>query len=195
MTNILKSLFIVAAVAAIAGVGTWAYFSDTATVSGSTVTAGTLDLKIDSDPSSSNQIWSDGFSSPIVFDKLAPGFSQSQIVDIQKQGDIDGTASIRFHLTSNKDRTAGGDWSGQLAQNMRVKISYAPNNTDFGSVLYDFTLADYHANTNLLPLGAITGSDKIASVKLEWYIPTSVENEIQGDSLTVDTIFGLEQVQ
>jgi predicted ribosomally synthesized peptide with SipW-like signal peptide len=195
MKKILLSLGVIAIVAVGAIGATRAYFSDTATVSGSTITAGTLDLKVDSNLSGGTQEWSDGFSSPVTFANLAPGFSQSQTVDIQKQGSVDGQASIRFHLTANKDKTVSGDWSGSLAQNMRVKVSYAPNNTDFGGVLYDYTLAEFHANTNQLLLGAITGSDKIASVKLEWYIPTSAGNDIQGDSLTVDTIFGLAQNQ
>lgn len=206
MTKIIKSVAVIAFVAAIAVGATSAYFSDTATVTGSTFSAGTLDLKIDSDPSPSGQTWSDGFASPIVLANLAPGFAGEQIVDIKKIGTIDGMASVRLVVTSNKENTllplesAIGDneagdsnWNGELANNIRVKISYAPNNTDFGSVLYDYTLAEFNANSNQLPLGALSGSDKIASIKFEYSIPNSVGNNIMTDSVTVDTIFGLEQ--
>jgi len=45
--RILKSLFLISAVVAVAGGATYAYFSDTETSEGNTVTAGTLDLKVD----------------------------------------------------------------------------------------------------------------------------------------------------
>ncbi len=46
MKNIIKSLVIVVAIAAIAGGATYALFSDTETSAGNTFTAGTLDLKV-----------------------------------------------------------------------------------------------------------------------------------------------------
>jgi predicted ribosomally synthesized peptide with SipW-like signal peptide len=46
MKNIIRSGFIVLAVAAIAGYGTYSYFSDTETSTGNTFTAGAIDLKI-----------------------------------------------------------------------------------------------------------------------------------------------------
>ncbi len=47
MKNIIKSLVIVVAVAAVAGVATYSYFSDTETSTGNTFTAGTIDIAVD----------------------------------------------------------------------------------------------------------------------------------------------------
>lgn len=47
MKNIIKSLVIVFAVAAVAGVATYSYFSDTETSVGNTISAGTLNLTVD----------------------------------------------------------------------------------------------------------------------------------------------------
>lgn len=48
MNKILKSGIIVLAVATIAGIATYSYFSDTETSTGNTFTAGSIDLKVDS---------------------------------------------------------------------------------------------------------------------------------------------------
>jgi predicted ribosomally synthesized peptide with SipW-like signal peptide len=48
MKKIILSSFMVLAVAAIAGYGTYSYFSDTETSTGNTFTAGSIDLKVDS---------------------------------------------------------------------------------------------------------------------------------------------------
>ena len=202
---IFRSLFVIAAVAAVAGAGTYALFSDKVTATASTFSAGTLDLKVDSALFGGTQTWKDDFVSPIILSNLAPGFSKTQVVDIAEVGSVDGEASVRFHLTSNKDRIVHGNWAGSLAQNMRVKIRYAANNDgNFVDTGFDSTLAEYNANPNQLLLGKLTGTnqesdsniavDKIASVEFTFYIPAEVGNGIQGDSLTVDTIFGLEQV-
>ncbi|NTW89293.1 MAG: hypothetical protein HGB37_00030 [Candidatus Moranbacteria bacterium] len=51
MMKILKSVSMIAAVAAIAGGATYAYFSDKATVTNNTFSAGTLDIRVDGEPS------------------------------------------------------------------------------------------------------------------------------------------------
>ena len=43
-------------------------------------------------------------------------------------------------------------------------------------------------------LGPIIGTDKIASVKIVWLVPASAGNDIQGDSVTIDTEFGVNQI-
>ncbi|MFA5742684.1 MAG: TasA family protein [Candidatus Paceibacterota bacterium] len=202
--KILVSLATMLVVGAVATAGTVAYFTDTTVASGSTITAGTLDLKVDSNPSGGAQVWSDGFVSPVQLTNLAPGFTDEQIVDIQKQGSVNGVASIRLVVTSNAENTAlapevaagdsASDTTGELPQNIRIKISYSPeNNGVFGSVLYDYTLAEFNANPNQLVLGDILGTDKTASVKIQYSIPASVGNVIMNDSVTINTIFGLDQ--
>jgi hypothetical protein len=198
-----KSLAIILGVVAIAGAGTYAWQLQQETISGITYSAGSADLKIDSDPSSTNQTWVDSFDTGTTADLsgLKPGSSGSQIVDIQSQGDPNGTASIRLDLTANDENirltpeTQAGDNTdgpGELDANMRVKISYDPTNTGTFSQLYDYTLAEYEANPSLLTLGAISNTNGIASVKLEWSIPGDASNQIMTDSVEINVIFGLE---
>lgn len=209
----------IVAVAAVAGGATYAWVLQTKTVSGVTFSAGSSNLKVDSNPTASVQVWSDGFAltpteNAFLFGKLlAPGAAGgSQIIDIKNVGEIDGTASIRLVLTSNKENTLlapeskvgdtadpnNSDWDGELAYALKVKISYDPENDgSFVDTGLDYTLAEYNANPAQLTLGAIghgTDSDSngIASVKVEWYIPAGVGNNIMSDSVGVNAIFGLE---
>jgi predicted ribosomally synthesized peptide with SipW-like signal peptide len=61
MKKIIKSGFIVLAVAAIAGIATYSYFSDTETSTGNTFTAGSIDLKVDSTQHYNNAVCVAGF--------------------------------------------------------------------------------------------------------------------------------------
>ena len=211
MTKIIKSLAIIAFVAAVAIGGTYAWLQQTETISSITYSTASLDLKIDSYPDPAKKSWVDSFDTQGAFNKtgLKPGLSGEQIIDIQSLGDIGTKASIRLSLTSNAENgvigpeTAAGDtpdngqWDGELAQNIRVKISYDGNNDGgFDSPAYDYTLAEYHANPNQLLLGEVTGPDtttsRIASVKLEWSIPADADNKIMTDSAGINVIFGLE---
>jgi hypothetical protein len=182
MKKIILSLAIVGIVGAIAVGGTIAYFSDTATITGNTFTSGTLDLQIDSDASSSNYAWSDGFSNPTPFSNLYPGFTDEQIIDIWNAGSVDGYATIDLNRTSS--------WS-DLAGVLNFRVYYDGN--------HDGTFEDTGLNgtvdqfTHAYNLGAITSENKIASVKIVWLVPTSAGNGIQGDSVTIDAVFGLEQ--
>ena len=62
--KIVKSLAIITAVVAIAGGGTYALWSDSASITGNTFSAGTMDIKVDADPDSTKQQWEDTFSVP-----------------------------------------------------------------------------------------------------------------------------------
>lgn len=203
MMKIFKSLAIITAVVAIAGGGTYAWQLQQETISGITYSAGSMDLMIDQNPSPGTADWVNGFSTNL-FDKngLKPGSNGSQIIDIK--GEKDAKASIRLSLDSNKENVAispelgagdsvdNGDWDGELAQNMMVKISYSADNSSTFIEKYNFTLADYHNNPNLLDLGAITSTSGIASIQLEWSIPSNTTNKIMTDSVGINVIFGLE---
>lgn len=80
MGKILKSLSLVLAVAAIAGYGTYSYFSDTEASTGNTFTAGSIDLTLGGDFKSANNgnkqtsfVASDGSTALYDFTDLKPG--------------------------------------------------------------------------------------------------------------------------
>lgn len=140
MQKVLFSLLLIGVVAAMAGAGTLAYFSDTETSSGNTFTAGTLDLKVD---------WDEYYNGELIetqdeTDDPGPIFNLNDV----KPGDY-GEVTISLHVygndaygkmtitpTSNDDVSstepeldAGDeeeddtdDWDGELAQNMEVVI-------------------------------------------------------------------------
>ena len=85
MKNIIKSLVIVVAVAAVASVATWAYFTSQAVVTGQTFSSGTLILNI-----ASNDTYLNGARTtvPFHFDNLKPGDSMRQWITLHNSGTL-----------------------------------------------------------------------------------------------------------
>lgn len=192
MFKITKSLAIILAVVAIAGVGTYALYSDTETITGSTFSADPMYLKIDSDPSSSSYVWSDGFANTLnPFAKVKPGSTGEQIIDIENVGDIRGNATFDLQRTS--------DWSN-LADALNFHIYFDGNHDgNFDDTGLNGTVDQF---AGPYTLGEIIGNSadtdvpdgKVASVKIKWSVPSSAGNEIMGDSVVINTVFGLNQI-
>lgn len=205
MNKIILSLSMIAMAATIVVGGTMAYFSDTATMTGNTFSAGTMDLKIDQNVNSNIQDWVDGFDITTNefrwangwtvaeynqfialsgMKNLKPGDVREQIIDIKSVGSVNGIATIDLNRTSSP--------KSDLAGVLNFSIWYdADNNGSFVDTGLSGTVDDY---TKAYDLGAITGTDDIASVKIKWSVPTSAGNEIQGDDVTIDAVFGLNQI-
>ena len=194
MKKILLSLAVIAIVAVGAIGATRAYFSDTATISGNTFTSGTMALKIDGNESSAAYTWTDGFDSGKHFNNLKPGDLGEQIIDIKNVGGIDGFATLKF-TTSDTDVlisklnisvTADMDHNGTFEKIVATGplSAWLPNTYDLGKIISGLT-TDGTDNTE--------NSGKIASVKINWNVPTEVGNEIQGNDMTVGITFNLEQ--
>jgi len=195
MFKITKSLAIILAIVAIAGVGTYALYSDTETITGSTFSADPMYLKIDSDPSSAVYNWSDGFpvpaNYPINGDNARPGSHGEQIIDIKNVGDIRGNATFDLQRTS--------DWSN-LADALNFHIYFDGNHDGiFDETGLNGTVDQF---TGPYTLGEIIGTNDdgtaiagtLASVKIVWSVPSSAGNEIMGDSVVINTVFGLDQI-
>lgn len=186
------SLAIIAVVGALGYGATQALFSDTATITSSTFSAASLDLKIDSDPSGSVYTWSDGFANPVnPFAKVKPGSTGEQIIDIKNVGEINSNATIKLTRTSTP-------WN-ELSSNLTFAIFFDGNHD--GTFETTGPTGTLDTLTDTYVLGLVEGNSidgitdgKIASVKIEWSVPSSAGNDIQGDSVTIDTTFGLEQI-
>ena len=192
--KIFKSLAIITAVVAIAGGGTYALWTDSATITGSTFSAGTMDLKVDANPASGVQQWEDTFSVPAEYfvKDLYPGYPTNpglasqgkeqnwQIIDIKNAGTTDGKVNIRLQRTSG--------WN-ELAGNLTFTVYYAANNVDFVATGISGTLDQF---TDSYLLGNLKAGN-IASVKIEWTLPSSAGNNVQSDSVTLDAVFDLVQ--
>ncbi len=182
MKTILKSLAAIVAVGAIAGGATFAYFSDEETITGNSFTAGTVDLKIDSNPDSTIQWWHDGFANTHGITNLAPGDTDSQIIDIKNVGSIDSEVTFDMNRTSN--------WS-DLAGALEFHVYFdAKNDGGWDDTNLHGTVDEF---TQAYNLGLIESETGIASVKIEWTLPASTGNDAQGDNVTIDALFGLMQ--
>lgn len=182
MKTILKSTLMIIAASAIVGGATKAYFTDTATISGNTFSAGTLDLKIDSNPSPSVATWENGFTNPYnPFAKIKPGDKGEQIIDIKNEGNVDGNATIKLSRTSA--------WN-ELASKLTFTMLYDAEND--GTFVETGVSGALDAFTGIYALGTLPAG-RISSVKILWSVPTSAGNEIQGDSVTFNAVFGIEQ--
>ncbi len=208
MKNIIKSLIVVVAVAAVAGGATYAYFSDTATMSGVTFSTGTMDLKIDDNIASGTQHWVDGFD---IFDdgfkmengfmgtndrasfakflassgleNLAPGEEHEQIIDIKNVGTINGEATIKFDATPSNTL---------MAQYLYLTVFYkleTQNENSFTQI----ASGPLSAWDGTYDLGALN-ANKVGNVKIVWKISPEANQGMQGQNINLKTTFGLNQV-
>jgi predicted ribosomally synthesized peptide with SipW-like signal peptide len=230
-----------------AGLGTTAYFNDTESFNGNSLTAGELDLFVHVDYSEDQGSYAQYSTDPGTFinGNVVGGDEEGEPLSIQvsdlKPGDsgdgefcfsiVDNPAYMWMcgELTANDengqsepemdvDSTGGdpGEGMGELADAMQVTVSYC---TDEGgeTVIGDQIISDSLANVMLalqagIPLSGdgdadasladrpafegvtepfVDGDPNIAEqcVCFEWVVPTTVENEIQTDSVEFDFEF------
>ena len=220
--KILMSGMIIALVCALIGGGVYAVLSDTEESTGSSWTAGTLNLipsTSGTGPSGKYTVTAggDGVDGNVVFTTLAPGDSGSITWSLQNDGDLDGTLTMASTVTfiengSNEPESAvagnNGGSNGDLDEYMGVRL------TRDGSYILG-------SATNYVPFSgletaldaqsqSLTASGTLAYV-LEWAIASDVEgagvdgefgtaddvavddNIIQSDKATLDITFTLTQ--
>jgi spore coat-associated protein N len=180
--------------------GSFAYFSDTETSNGNTFTAGTLDLKVDTDPTG-GVTWSDGPLGSLndtsalndMINNMAPGDYISGNFGIKNDGSIEGVADFKVTVTADAENTVTepeltlGDTgpAGELAANIDVVLTYN------GVAVYSGTLAGMSGINYTAPANIAGGAT--ASWEYTISIGTGVGNIIQSDTCTVDIEFSLNQ--
>jgi predicted ribosomally synthesized peptide with SipW-like signal peptide len=181
--KILVSMMLVGLVAALAGAGLHAYFSDTETSTGNTFTAGTLNLKVgDTDPTT----WK------ITISGLKPGDSGSRSVTVTNTGTLDGKLSISFinlvdnenGLTEPEVKLDDDDSSGELAENLNLIITIDSTTIYNGpaSGITSASLSNYPLNAG-----------QSATFTVAYSIDSNVGNIIQSDIAGFDIVFSLVQ--
>lgn len=189
------------------GGGTWAYFSDTETSSTNILSAGTLDLKLNSGDADVTTITAS------VSD-VKPGDSNSGSVTLQAGGTLAGELDITLSAITNTQGSGGTEYeasgSGELGANAYISIYIDVDqsgtwNTGDLELENDETIVPYDTDSTLdggtidsfdsdswddIYSGTFTGPDDF---RIEWNIPTGVGNSIQGDSASFDISFVLEQ--
>jgi spore coat-associated protein N len=201
MKKIVGLILALVLIIGLVGVGTYAYFSDTESSTGNTLTAGTLDLNIEG-----------GDIAVTTFDvsDVAPGDNSTASSTLANVGSLAGELDIATSVVTNTPG-AGGEFGGgsgelgasaQIAMYLDVDQSGTWTAGDIGlqsdgstytfptSLNYD-EIDDYASETwDAVETMNASASDDIF---FDWGVPTTAGNEIQGDSVSFDITFTLEQ--
>jgi predicted ribosomally synthesized peptide with SipW-like signal peptide len=202
MKRILLSLMTIALVSALIGGGVYAYFSDTETSTGNTFTAGTLDLNLDG-----------GNTNVVKFtvSDVKPGDNSGGTWTVANVGSIAGYLDLENISVSEAigtttdpelaDEVPPGTDTAQLGNYLMVHIFVDTNNngswdsgetdilgTDAAPVAINTIASSYALD---LSLAANGGTNYIT---LLWSVGTATDNRIQGDSVTLDITFELQQM-
>lgn len=193
------------------GGGTWAYFSDPETSSGNIITAGILDLKLNGADSNVNILTS--------LSNKAPGDNSTAYATISNSGSstIAGELDIASGNVTNTESVGateyeadviGGAGNGELGANAEIApwldlnedgvfdggsdIALKSDGTTSTAALQWDTVDNFASQTwnAVIASMAISASERFY---IDWRIPTSAGNTIQGDSFTLGFTFTLEQ--
>jgi len=212
--KIIISLSVIGVIAAIVIGGTFAYFSDTETSENNTLAAGTMDLNIDGNNTAVQTM--------NLSDK-APGDIGKGDSVLKNVGSLDGELDIAMGTVNNypcTDTTYGKHdgteyctadagtlgGSGQMALYIDVDesgtwtsgdIGLKSDNSKYsntGSVVLDYDTIDNYSEVvwNDVYAGLMATGNQDGFV-IDWKIPTTATNDIQGDALGFDITFTLEQ--
>jgi predicted ribosomally synthesized peptide with SipW-like signal peptide len=171
---------------ALVGGGVYAYFSDTETSSGNGATAGTLDLELN-----------DGVAKVVTFSNVKPGDSGADNFKVHNIGTVNGELSVAISSIVNGPGSTPEPEptpdNGELGANMNVVFWVDTNNNkllDAGEdELYSGTMNGATLPADTMPLDA----DAETYIGFSWSIPTTVGNEIQGDTVSFSIDFTLNQ--
>ena len=191
---------------ALVGGGTWAYFSDTESSTDNSLTAGVLDLTVDG-VNVAVTTFSEGAA--------APGDSGSGSTTLANAGSMAGELDISFSAITNTAGAGGTEFeggSGELGGVAEIAVYLDVNQNatfDAGDIELNTTGANPYANPGNTTLdyatinsyGSVSYNAVLASMAAPaaddfivlWQVPTTADNTIQGDSVSFDVTFVLEQ--
>ncbi|WP_305065421.1 TasA family protein [Methanococcoides sp.] len=190
--SIFLSLLLIGVVAASAGAGTWATFSDTETSAGNTFTAGTLDI---------------GISNSFAFGPVAPGDANTETITITNSGNI-AANSVFLKLdvldsepsADTEPETVAEDGTDKYDISEMIEItSIKYGATDISGLYSDLNLNSYldlddlNAADDVEINGASPLGTTSVDVTIDMTFVANAGNEYQGDLSTVDVIVRVEQ--
>lgn len=196
------SLLMITLMAAVGG-GTWAWFQDTETSANNSLTAGTLDLNVNGGNSA---------NATFTLANLAPGNVGSGSGVLSNVGSLDGELDVSISNLTNVGGSGGTEFEdgigelgyyGKIALFIDVDQDGVWSNGDIGLKFDGTTYAYYTTGPNYERINWYDGNNWDAVVTLAggasddivifWTIPSDRGNYIQGDSVTFDLGFTLEQ--
>jgi len=165
------------------GAGTYAYFSDTESSVDNTLTAGTLDLNIEG-----------GDVAITTFDvsNVAPGDNGTASSTLLNSGSLAGELDIATSGIDNVPGVGGeyGGGSGELGANAEIAIYLDIDQTGTR------TAGDVGLQSNGTtydPMVAAMAASAQDDIIVLWDVPTDTGNDVQGDSVSFNITFTLEQ--
>jgi predicted ribosomally synthesized peptide with SipW-like signal peptide len=186
-------------------VGTFAYFSDTATSAGNTWTAGTLVLSEVTTGSSVNNSFvvtpAGGINGSVQFgvtDPVKPGSSGTITWTLSNTGNVPGKLTLVAVNTFNENPPENApehlaDPTDAIGLGQELMVWVTRDGTDIlGSTGTYVAMSGLQAALNLEASKTITIGTPMVYV-LNWQVPTSAGNEIQGDSASLGITFTLNQ--
>lgn len=184
------------------GGGTWAYFSDTESSTNNSLSAGTLDLNVDG---------GDAAVTTFSVSDVAPGDSGSDNTTLANAGSLSGELDISTSAITNTPGGGGTEYeggSGELGANAQIAmyvdvdqsddwssgdIGLKSDNTTYNhpTALDYATIDSYDTKSwDAVETMAASGADNFVVM---WQVPTGTGNDVQGDSISFDITFVLEQ--
>lgn len=208
MKKILALTIVILLIVGIVGGGTWAYFSDTASSTGNTWTAGTLVL---SEATSGTNVKTSMVVTPVggingsvqfgLTDPVKPGSSGTITWTLNNTGNVPGTLTLVSAATFNENPPENApehlaDPTDAIGLGQKLMVWVTRDGTD---ILGATGIANYvpmsglQAALNLEINRTVTIGTPMVYV-LNWAVPTTVGNEIQGDSANLNITFTLNQI-
>lgn len=201
MKKILFSFFAIAAVAAVAGTGSWAYFNDTERAVGNSMTSDQLDLRLSLTGVAGSWVDDNDLelagAIPVEIVNTFPGDHGTASVYVKNESaSVDGTLSFEVdNIVSTEEgiiepeADAGDvtDPAGELCENIDVTVLYNGS----GTTVTDMPITDF---TSSISLGVLTAGAE-GELTITYSIDgVSVGNNIMTDKCTFDLAADLEQV-
>ncbi len=209
MKKILGLAIAAIAVIAVAGVSTWAYFSDTETSTNNIFAAGTLDLKTSNDAVNYTDgvtaTWGSG-NNPV-----APGYSSSGTVTLKNLGNIAADhiemkfTDVVVNNVSYNSTDLGPDIADMSSVMQVTALSYGGTSILASEIAALDPIANGGNGDGILELNELNGKtissttipgtngNTPQALSMTVAIPGSVGNGIQGDVVTLTVTFGLFQ--
>jgi predicted ribosomally synthesized peptide with SipW-like signal peptide len=194
MKNIIKSLVVVAAVAAVASGASYAYFTAQANVTGMTFSTGTMNLSKYPDAS-------DQWMTKVSFSNLKPGDDVRKWVTLENTGTLD-IASLKVNAINTSGDT---DFLNQLQIAVYGQVNgfdqgiYTPN-WGTGVAFSTLTSTDgvnllgtpVYQNPNTNVANVLSGGEK-DTIQIFFRVPTTLDDDYQGKTASFDLQFTGEQ--
>lgn len=178
MKNIIKSLVIVVAVAAVASVATWAVFSSTATVDNNSFATGTLEIRVNGQPTIA------GFTAS----NMAPGDCQTGQFGINNYGAPWFAGPSTLAAKEMVISVADIQGNTELCDALTVKIE-ANRGWPTRMLVYDTgSLSGVSEEELLSPRWTDLAAGNSEDVFYDVCLPTTAGDDVQGDTCTFDFV-------